>query len=287
MTEYPPHDLALLIPPMDDVDYQTLRDSIAEQGLLRAITLHEGKVLDGIHRQRAALELGLKPRYEKYAGGDPLGFVVAANVARRQLNTTERAKLGALIAARIPDGRSTRKKDDPEGAVAVRVALQVGTGSNAICQALRLLREAPDVFEQMDGRTLKLTPAYGRLTPKSRGGQRRRPAPEDVPTLDERRAQRHMRDVAAWKRVIAVNGAAQKMWVERDEVLGAVDRCRDPGAVVALAGQVSRSIWQLREVADRALARLTPEQRDRVTALMRAQGWPVDGNHLHTIEGDS
>jgi hypothetical protein len=128
----------------------------------------------------------------------------------------------------------------------------------------------------MDGRALTLGGAYKRLPRRVSGGQRRRPRAQDVLSLDEERAMRHMRDVAAWKRVVAVNGAAGKMWAEREEVLGAIDRCRDPGAVEALAGQVGRTIWQLQMVADRALGRMSQQERDRVTALLRAQGWPVD-----------
>lgn len=276
-SEYPPHELALLIPPMGETDYCALRDSIADQGLQRAITLYEGKVLDGLHRQRAVLELGVRLRTEEYTGGDPLGFVVAANVARRQLNTTERAKLGARILIRLPDGRagrSPRKRGDRDRpkSVAEGVARQVGCGTSSIQQAVRLLREAPELFDETDGRKLKLGAAYRRFESRS---TRRKSDPADVLSLDEKRAQRHVRHVAAWRRVLDVNGAALRMWKERETVFEAIEQARDQRAVEALAGQVSHTICQLRAVADAALERLDSEQRARVDALLRARGWPV------------
>lgn len=58
-------------------------------------------------------------------------------------------------------------------------------------------------------------------------------------------------------------------------MLGAIDRHRDPGAVEALAGNVFRAMSQWRAIAEHALERLSPEQRERVNALMLAQGWPL------------
>ena len=59
---YPTHELARLLPPMTDEDYQRLRQDIKENGLREPITLYEGKVLDGMHRQRACKETKTKPR---------------------------------------------------------------------------------------------------------------------------------------------------------------------------------------------------------------------------------
>jgi len=54
------HDLAALMPPMGEDEYNGLVDSIQRQGLLVPITIYEGKILDGRHRYRAAKEVKYK-----------------------------------------------------------------------------------------------------------------------------------------------------------------------------------------------------------------------------------
>ncbi len=49
----------------------------------RKVTLYEDKVLDGWQFYRACLELDQKPKFEKYEGEDPQGFVDTANDRRR------------------------------------------------------------------------------------------------------------------------------------------------------------------------------------------------------------
>ena len=79
----PLHPLCELLPVMKPADFQKLKNSIAREGQLVPITLYEGRILDGRHRERACLEIGLIPKYEEYTGHDPVGFVCAANFDRR------------------------------------------------------------------------------------------------------------------------------------------------------------------------------------------------------------
>jgi 16S rRNA G966 N2-methylase RsmD len=87
------HPLAALIPPMRADDYAALRDDIAMNGLQQPIVLYEHKILDGRHRYRACLELGIAPRTIDYTGDAPLAYVVSANIARRHLTADQRAML--------------------------------------------------------------------------------------------------------------------------------------------------------------------------------------------------
>src|SRR5690348_1465957 len=51
------HELANLLPMIDQTNYENLKADIAKQGILEPIVLFEGKILDGRNRYRAAKEL--------------------------------------------------------------------------------------------------------------------------------------------------------------------------------------------------------------------------------------
>ena len=56
------HEAAGLIPAMSDEEYESLKADIAAHGQREPLVVHEGRVLDGRHRYRACLELGLEPK---------------------------------------------------------------------------------------------------------------------------------------------------------------------------------------------------------------------------------
>jgi hypothetical protein len=64
----------------------------------RAVVLHEGKILDGRNRCRAAREAGVPCPTRIYQGDDPLGFVISMNLKRGHLNESQRAMAAARIA---------------------------------------------------------------------------------------------------------------------------------------------------------------------------------------------
>jgi hypothetical protein len=53
MTAKPFHPLADLLPLLQGAEFDRLVADIAEQGLLNAITLYQGQILDGRNRERA------------------------------------------------------------------------------------------------------------------------------------------------------------------------------------------------------------------------------------------
>jgi hypothetical protein len=83
------HPLALLFPPMTDGEFQAFKTNVlAHPELNKEVWVHEGKILDGRHADRARRELGLPVEYRNWngEGGTPLDFVVARNLHRRHLN---------------------------------------------------------------------------------------------------------------------------------------------------------------------------------------------------------
>ena len=89
------HPLAMLFPPLDDEEFKALKADIREHGLSEAIWLYEGKILDGAHRFKACLAVGVAPRFRDYEGGEPLAFVLGLNLRRRHLTPTQRAVVAA------------------------------------------------------------------------------------------------------------------------------------------------------------------------------------------------
>ncbi len=137
------HPLALLVPDMAAEDLAALRASIEAQGLLDAITLYEGKILDGRHRVRLCEELAIAPRFEDYRGTDPLGFVLAKNLARRHLTASQKAMIAARVAnlKRGGDRRSSNFKGEnsPLKVTVADAARMVGVDEKTVDRARAVL----------------------------------------------------------------------------------------------------------------------------------------------------
>ena len=93
-----PHKLAGIFPAMDRKQFQLLVASIREHGQQEPIVVYKGKILDGRNRAGACANLQIKPKTVEYTGKDPLAFVMAANLHRRHLTTSQRAMVAAKVA---------------------------------------------------------------------------------------------------------------------------------------------------------------------------------------------
>lgn len=90
------HPACLLLPVMDDDDFQKLKEDISGFGLRHPITLYQDKILDGRHRFRACVELGIEPVFQFWHGGSSVSeFVLAENLYRRQLTAGQKAMVAA------------------------------------------------------------------------------------------------------------------------------------------------------------------------------------------------
>jgi ParB-like chromosome segregation protein Spo0J len=97
---------------MSDADRAALTESVRTTGLHHPIVVHEDKILDGVHRYQACISTQTKPVFEDFKGpGTPLEFVLARNVARRNLSTSQKAMVAARL-ARLPEGRHSRTARD-------------------------------------------------------------------------------------------------------------------------------------------------------------------------------
>ena len=101
--------LAGIFPPMTKGEYARLEESIREVGLLEEITLWRGTVIDGFHRLRACLRLGIEPKFSSLPDdADPLAHVIGKNDSRRALAPWQRpvAAFRASESSRVGRPRS-------------------------------------------------------------------------------------------------------------------------------------------------------------------------------------
>ncbi len=97
MTNYPVHPACALWPRPSDEEVTALAESIKTEGLHNPIWLFEGAILDGKTRDEACRIAGVEPRFETYAGDDPIGFTIAQNKLRRH----QEPGVLALIVAKL------------------------------------------------------------------------------------------------------------------------------------------------------------------------------------------
>jgi ParB-like chromosome segregation protein Spo0J len=92
------HDYANLFEMMEQYELERLAERIKANGLLHAIVLLDGKILDGRNRYQACLIAGVEPEFRQFAGSDPLAFVLDENHYRRHYKDGQRAMMAARVA---------------------------------------------------------------------------------------------------------------------------------------------------------------------------------------------
>ena len=92
------HALADVFPVLSQNEIESLAADIKASGLRHAITLYQGKILDGRNRFVACELAGVAPRFDEYTGDDPTAFVISENIARRHLDESQRAMCAARLA---------------------------------------------------------------------------------------------------------------------------------------------------------------------------------------------
>jgi hypothetical protein len=138
MTDYAPHELALVFPPMIESEFAAFKEDIREHGQHEPITLYEGKILDGLHRYRACRELGREPRVVRFEGNPRAAaqLVLGRNFHRRHLTTSQRAMVAAGMCKLRPRGNA----GNSPYLTAAQASSLMGVSADLVRDAKRLLR---------------------------------------------------------------------------------------------------------------------------------------------------
>ena len=182
------HPLSLLFPLVTGTEFEALVEDIRRNGVQEPVVLHDGKILDGRNRCRAAEAAGCPYPTKPYDGVDPLGYVVSANIHRRHLNETQRAVLALNIerheaeaaAQRMLAGKRNPEEPVPQGAAALqgrardRAGAAVGVSGRTISVVKAVAKAAPELVPAMTEGTLLAKQALREVN--ARKGDERRAA---------------------------------------------------------------------------------------------------------------
>lgn len=138
------HSLANLFPLIEGAEFESLVADIKANGVREPVILHEGKILDGRNRYKAAAVAGVDVPTREYEGSDPLGFVWSLNFHRRHLNESQRsiaaAKMREHISLNLDSGDST--------AAAAKLA---NVSRASVAMAVKVLKDAvPEVVNAVE-----------------------------------------------------------------------------------------------------------------------------------------
>ena len=150
------HELSTVFSSFEGTEeYVNLVKDIREQGLLHPILVWQGKIVDGRHRHKACLEVGVGPTYEYL--DDSLSLqqvmkrVVSENILRRHLSVGQRAMVAAALANMSNGG--DRKSDQSLNSDAEKsnedAAKSLGVGRSTVADAKEVKRDAPDLADKV------------------------------------------------------------------------------------------------------------------------------------------
>ena len=141
---------------MSSEEAEALRADILANGLLEAIVLFEGKILDGRNRYLACVDTGIEPRFREYDGDDPVGYVVSSNVYRRHLSASQKAVVALGIEkayaeqAQVGRPKLSQSWENKEPVhAAEKAAESIGVSKGYVSDAKLIERDGPDLLPQV------------------------------------------------------------------------------------------------------------------------------------------
>lgn len=152
----PIHPAADRFPMLDEEALRSLADDIASNGLVNPITVDTtGQIIDGRNRLAACEIAEVEPTF-KIHDGDPIDFILSANVERRHLTTGQRAMSTAMVlidAGRREGGRwQYGSLNCPD--------LGNSTSRNRLMEAGYIADHRPDLVDRVINGTIALSVAY-------------------------------------------------------------------------------------------------------------------------------
>lgn len=189
-----PHPAAEMFPLIAGIDFDALVADIRDNGQRVPIVIYDNMILDGRHRYKACLQLGIEPAVIEWNGkGTPEFFVLSMNLHRRHLSESQRATIAAKIATRPPHRQKDKAANLPpsqaEAAEMLNVsersvrnaATVIAKGSPEMVQALERgdikAYAAAQLVNLSKARQKEIVAAGARWQPgKRRRQQRRRPS---------------------------------------------------------------------------------------------------------------
>jgi ParB-like chromosome segregation protein Spo0J len=156
-------EYAGLVPQLSTEEYESLKQSIKENGLWFPIVVNkDGVILDGHHRYKACQELGIKEPYKTVTKEDlpdkphEKMFVIDCNLARRQLNHVQRTELALkskpILEELVKQNESHGGKGDrnltPLGRVDEQIGQRAGVSRDTVRKVEKIAEKASEEVKQ-------------------------------------------------------------------------------------------------------------------------------------------
>lgn len=176
------HEIANIFPMMSEHELSSLAEDIKQNGLQNAITLCEGKILDGRNRFEACRIAGVEPEYETFVGDDPLKAVISLNLMRRHLDESQRAVIASRVANMTRGefhGNQYREVSAnlPIPPLSQSEAASLFNVSERMIRTVKAIeREAPERIPEIESGAMTATKVYKLITTKARNEELRRKA---------------------------------------------------------------------------------------------------------------
>jgi ParB-like chromosome segregation protein Spo0J len=124
------------LPELNGSEFQELKADIRSRGLREAILVKNGHIVDGRHRYKACVELGIEPTFTEYEGHDIIAEIASRNLFRRNLTPQQRAALvvkmcGDTLAKEAHDRQTSHLKKGEQFPVALKSASRETRGETA------------------------------------------------------------------------------------------------------------------------------------------------------------
>jgi len=171
------HPLSAAFPDLSDEEFTAFKESIRRNGQREKIVTFEGKILDGWHRHKACLELGIDPKFGVFTG-NAIDFVLDKNLLRRHLTTSQRAMALAACNRWLDVGTNqvSPQGDSTVGMSIRKMAAAAKVNPKTIEKAKRVaLRATPELREQVIAGATTLAEAVRALD--SEGAKTTKPRP--------------------------------------------------------------------------------------------------------------
>jgi N6-adenosine-specific RNA methylase IME4 len=169
------HEIANIFPMMSEHELSSLAQDIKQNGLQNAITLCEGKILDGRNRFEACRIAGVEPEYETFVGDDPLKAVISLNLMRRHLDESQRAVIASRM-ANMPAYRPSNKSANMPTLSQPEAAALFNVSERMIRTVKAIEREAPERIPEIESGAMTATKVYKLITTKARNDELRNKA---------------------------------------------------------------------------------------------------------------
>jgi ParB-like chromosome segregation protein Spo0J len=165
---------------MTATEFDALKSDIAENGLLQAIVVYDGMILDGGNRYRACVELGLEPQTVEidFTEHDIVSYVLSCNLHRRHLSPGQMAAIvasaqdwaNAQIAGSnqyIPRADAPATLPDQKLSTVADRAAQSGASERTQRMADKVAREDPDLAKRVAQGDVSLPAALKQVEQKT------------------------------------------------------------------------------------------------------------------------